>query len=519
MSGGKTERNTLWLITIWVFIPLSLLAQIENWVYRYNGSANSTDGAYSVVYGLDGNVYAAGASQGTGTSVDVIIVSLASSGDTNWTYRYNGPGNGRDEVYSIVYGLDDNIYAAGRSFRSGNSYDLLVISLTTDGDTNWIYTYNGPGDSADVANAIAYGSDGNIYAAGTSIGNNIYDDFLVISLNNTGDTNWTYTYDGPMNGMDVAYSIAYGLDGNIYAAGQSADVTSTFDLLVISLANTGDVNWIYTFNGPRNQWDIAYSVVYGLDGNIYAAGGYNLWWWNPVDPGLVVVSLTATGDTNWVYMHSDSVSGGNARSVVYGLDGNIYAAGGCNGPDCELITVSLTAAGDTNWVYTYNGPGPAYGTDVANSVNYGLDGNIYVAGYGLGANADFLVINLATTGDTNWLYTYDGPANATDVANSIVYGSDGNIYAAGRSTGSSATEDLVVISLSPSTGMEEEDQMIYSKHGFVTNIFRGPLQIPEGKKCRVFDITGRVVEPSKIQPGIYFIEVDGVVTQKVVKVR
>ena len=34
-----------------------------------------------------------------------------------------------------------------------------------------------------------------------------------------------------------------------------------------------------------------------------------------------------------------------------------------------------------------------------------------------------------------------------------------------------------------------------------------------------FDITGRVVEPDKIQPGIYFVEVDGVVAQKVVKVR
>ena len=50
-------------------------------------------------------------------------------------------------------------------------------------------------------------------------------------------------------------------------------------------------------------------------------------------------------------------------------------------------------------------------------------------------------------------------------------------------------------------------------------IFRGPLQLPKDKKCKVFDITGRVVEPEKIQPGIYFIEVDGVVTQKVVKVR
>ena len=512
-------RNNLYKISVGVFLPLLLLAQIENWVYRYNGPANGTDGAYSIVYGLDGNIYAAGASLGTGTSVDVIIVSLAASGDTNWTYRYNGPDNGRDEVYSIVYGSDGNIYAAGRSFRSGNSYDLLVISLTTAGDTNWVYTYNGPGDSADVANSLVYGLDGNIYAAGTSIGNNIYDDFLVISLNNTGDTNWTYTYNGPGNGPDAAKAIAYGTDGSIYAAGQSAGVTSFFDLLVVSLASTGEPNWIHAFNGPTNQWDIAYSIVYGLDGNIYAAGGYNLWYWNPVDPGLVVVSLTTTGDTNWVYMHSGAVSGGIARTVVYGLDGNIYAAGGCNGPDCELITVSLTPAGDTNWIYTYNGPGPAYGTDVANSIDYGLDGNIYVAGYGLGASADFLVINLATTGDTNWLYTYNGPAYDTDVANSIVYGSDGKIYAAGRSTGSSATEDFVVISLSPGTSVEEGDQITFGDHEFRTTIFSGSLQLPDDHQFRVYDITGRIVESMTIAPGIYFLEVDNKIVQKVIKVR
>ena len=50
-------------------------------------------------------------------------------------------------------------------------------------------------------------------------------------------------------------------------------------------------------------------------------------------------------------------------------------------------------------------------------------------------------------------------------------------------------------------------------------VFRGPLHLPEGKTCKVYDITGRAVEPTRIQSGIYFIEVDGVVTQKVVKVR
>ena len=47
----------------------------------------------------------------------------------------------------------------------------------------------------------------------------------------------------------------------------------------------------------------------------------------------------------------------------------------------------------------------------------------------------------------------------------------------------------------------------------------GPLLLPEGETCRVFDITGRVVMSDRIQPGIYFVEVDGKITQKVIKVK
>ncbi|UCG29911.1 MAG: right-handed parallel beta-helix repeat-containing protein [candidate division WOR-3 bacterium] len=50
-------------------------------------------------------------------------------------------------------------------------------------------------------------------------------------------------------------------------------------------------------------------------------------------------------------------------------------------------------------------------------------------------------------------------------------------------------------------------------------IFRGPLRLPQGRDCRVFDITGRVVVPTKITRGIYFIEIDGVVMQKVIKIQ
>ena len=69
------------------------------------------------------------------------------------------------------------------------------------------------------------------------------------------------------------------------------------------------------------------------------------------------------------------------------------------------------------------------------------------------------------------------------------------------------------------TGIQEDKIPIVESNCLRATVFRGPLQLPEGNKCKIFDITGRVVEPNKMKPGIYFIEVDGVVTQKVVKIR
>ena len=54
---------------------------------------------------------------------------------------------------------------------------------------------------------------------------------------------------------------------------------------------------------------------------------------------------------------------------------------------------------------------------------------------------------------------------------------------------------------------------------FGATIFNGSLKLPKGKTCRVFDILGRTVMPVQMKPGVYFIEVDNFITQKIVKVR
>lgn len=126
-------------------------------------------------------------------------------------------------------------------------------------------------------------------------------------------------------------------------------------------------------------------------------------------------------------------------------------------------------------------------------------------------NVGFGVCNIDTTiivsADSNWWGDATGPyhstANPGGLGDSVSDYVDFNPW------------------LNAPVGVEEQPVVkpVEKHKNLCATIFRGPLQLPKGKKCKVFDITGRVVQPHKIQTGIYFLEVDGKVVQKVIKIR
>lgn len=492
------KNKITYKVIIALFIPFLAFTQIERWVYRYDGWADQ-DIAYALTYGLDGNIYAVGKTVNMGTGTDLMVASLKDNGDTNWMYIYDGAGY-EDIAVSVVYGTDNNIYAAGRSGTASTYWDFFVLSLTTDGDTNWTYQYDGLSSSYDEANSIAYGLDGNIYVAGSSGG-----DIFVVCLSAAGDTNWTYRYDGSGVASDGASAIVYGADGNIYVAGVCCGATASWDFFVMSLSPAGDTNWTYQYDGGASSYDGANSIVYGLDGNVYA-GGYSTgiggeWY-------LTVTSLTSEGYENWVYTYrGDLYQSNTARSIVYGADNNVYVAGMCawatSGHD--FMVLSLSTAGDTNWTYRLQGSQDS--DDDAKAIVYGSDGNIYVAGSvvdGMSAK-DFTVVSLNADGTENWMYSYTAaPTYWWDEAYAITYGLDDKVYAAGYSIDSTSINlwDFTVISLDPYTGVEETKvvpgqvvRLEVSPNPFTTSTDIRYQITDNGQECEleIYDITGRLV--------------------------
>lgn len=500
-------------ITLCALLPTFLFAQVERWVYQYDGGINGSDEAKSIIEGQDGNIYAAGYGHLTGTGCDVVVVSLTPSGTERWVYTYNGPGNSTDKATAIACDSVGNIYITGSSYDNNN--DAIIISLTQGGVERWVYRYNGTGNGADITNAVTVGTDGNIYAGGTSFGSGTGDDCIVISVDSSGTERWVYRYDWT-GGSDGANDLIYGFDYNIYAAGYSYHFATQRVFTVISIDTSGTERWTYHTQGTGVVNEAAYSIDYGSDNKIYSAGmSYLL--------DFSVIALDTSGTCTWDFIYGQSGVYDGANVVIYGADSKIYAGGYLstvsNGYD--LAVVSMVDNGDTSWIYRFNGTGN--GNDIIQDLVFGLDNCIYGCGVCIDtiSQENLFAVRLDTNGTAKWTYAYNGNAGSIDKANSIIYGSDDNVYLAGYTTDSLSDLDFIVISLDTTeTGIVEENSQIKINDAIVFPTYIvGSLKFLEGKLCKIFDITGRQIHTLNPAPGIYFIEVDGKIKQKVVKVR
>jgi hypothetical protein len=419
-------------------------AQTEKWVYTHDGPAT----AYSVMYG-NNNVYAAGFIEiDTSNANDFAVVSIDTTGNENWIVTYNGTGNGDDQANCVFYGADGNIYAAGKIVDSSTGNDFAVVSLNSSGGENWVYTVDGGASEGEAAQVVVYGDDGAVYAAGNanvSAGNQ---NFVILKLTAGGTFQWVYSYDGSVaNSTDAAFDMIYGPDGNIYAVGFSTETGNNKDFLVVSVNTAGTERWTYTLNGTNSQVDEGQSIVYGLDGYIYAAG----WTKNSVGDDITIVKLDTNGNEQWVFK-SDTSGNDRALALAYGGDDNLYAAGYIKGSSNDYGIMCVDTAGTKQWTYRRNGSSSfQIPNDQANAVCAGTDGNVYATGYlqNEGTGRDILVPSIQSDGTVNWQYTKNMPANANDLGQDIHWGADDKLYITGRLGGGSGSFGVICLDPAP----------------------------------------------------------------------
>jgi uncharacterized delta-60 repeat protein len=234
------------------------------WVRRYNGPGNSTDQANAIAVDGSGNVYVTGFSAGSGTTYDYATLKYHPTGDTAWVRRYNGPGNFIDHGNAIAVANSGNVYVTGTSYGSGTDYDYATLMYDPAGNQLWVQRYNGPANSEDRAFAIALDGSGNVYVTGWSVGYGIGYDYATIKYYPTGDTAWLRRYNGPGNSADEANAIAVDGSGNVYVTGTSLGSGASYDYATLKYFQF----WCGDANGDNKVTvsDVVYMINYLFKG-------------------------------------------------------------------------------------------------------------------------------------------------------------------------------------------------------------------------------------------------------------
>ena len=303
---------------------------VEQWVERYNGPDNSGDKAFAIALDNSGNVYVTGWSWGIGTSGDYATVKYDSSGVEQWVARYNGPVNwGQDRAYAIVLDNSGNIYVTGYSGGSGTYHDYATIKYDSSGVEQWVARYNGPDNGYDIAYAIALDNSGNIYVTGESHGSYIECDYATVKYDSSGVEQWVARYNGPANSLDMANAIALDNSGNVYVTGRSWGSGTEYDYATLKYDSSGVEQWVARYNAHGNSGDRAYAIALDNSGNIYVTG-------QSVGSGTSVDFATVKYDFSGVEQWVERYNGpGNDWDIAYAIaldnSGNVYVTGWSEG--------------------------------------------------------------------------------------------------------------------------------------------------------------------------------------------
>ena len=125
-----------------------------------------------------------------------------------------------------------------------------------------------------------------------------------------------------------------------------------------------------------------------------------------------------------------------------------------SGTNYDYATIKYNSSGVMQWVQTYNGPGNV--SDIAYSIAVDGSGNVYVTGYSSqgGTNSDYATIKYNSSGVQQWVQRYNGPGNGVDGAYSIAVDGSGNVYVTGQSYGGGTSLDYATIKYN-SSGVQQ----------------------------------------------------------------
>jgi len=364
----------------------------------YNGPGNSGDAAYSVAIDGSGNVVVAGYEIGSSGGYNWRIRKYdATLGTLLATTDYNGPANNSDEARAIAIDVSGNVVVAGYEYGSSGYYDWRIRKYDATLGTLLATTdYNGPGNGKDEAYSLAIDVSGNVVVAGCEYGSSGGLNWRISKYDATlGTLLATTDYNGPGNKDDEAYSLAIDVSGNVVVAGYEMGSSGWDNWRIRKYdATLGTLLATMDYSTPGDEYDHAYSVAIDGSGNVFVAGYewediLGNWYWciNKYDAGLGTLLAT-------VEYSGTLIDGSEAHSLVLDGSGNAVVAG---------YEWSLSGS-RYNWRINRYGPSSSANLDVSlslspSAINPGQGTKVFLTVTNWG---DAAVTNLIPELEINW---------------------------------------------------------------------------------------------------------------------
>ncbi len=359
--------------------------------------------------------------------LSVSLVALFTQSAYAVTFARTYGGTDIDDVLSVQRTSDGGYIAAGYTWSFGaGRYDILLIKTDANGNLQWAKTYGGTRD--DYAYSVQQTSDGGYIVAGytDSFGSG-WEDIILIKTDASGNIQWAKVYGGV--NPDYAYSVQQTSDGGYIVVGYSNSYTYTYDIILIKLNSSGNVQWARTFGG--SSWDYAYSVQQTSDGGYIVAGHTGSF--SGGDADIILIKTNASGNLQWARTYRGAHYD-YAYSVRQTSDGGYIVAGhtlSFGAGNWDVFLIKTDASGNLQWAKTYGGSS----WDEAYSVRQTSDGGYIVAVWtnSFVRAGNFAIIKTNASGNVQWAKHYAGAwAGWTDRAYSVQQTPDGGYIAAGR---------------------------------------------------------------------------------------
>jgi len=217
------------------------------------GYDDEPDEAYSVQQTRDGGYILSGYTR-DGSTDNIFLVKRHADGSGHWAVK-KGFGDSYEYGWCVRQTADDGYVVVGQTDQYGDDVDVFLVKVSSSGETDW-YTHFDPGSGQgnDYGYSIRQTSDGGYIIAGmtnfpgTAGGYDVY----LVKTDGSGNITWQRTFGGQYN--DVGYSAIEVPGGGYIVAGY----TGSFghggnDVYLIRTDASGDTVWTRTFGGIGND--------------------------------------------------------------------------------------------------------------------------------------------------------------------------------------------------------------------------------------------------------------------------